>query len=58
MTKCDKLVGQRIDREKWITKCDRGYKEQEITSEVVEICYHIDIVQMRVPPYINIVAGK
>ena len=29
-------------------------KYKRITSEVVEICYHI--VQLRVPPYIHIVA--
>ena len=31
-------------------------KYKRITSEVVEICYHI--VQLRVPPYIHIDAGK
>ena len=31
-------------------------KYKRITSEVVEICYHV--VQVRVPPYIHIVAGK
>ena len=31
-------------------------KYKIITSEVVEICYHI--VQLRVPPYILIVARK
>ena len=31
-------------------------KNNRITSEVVEICYHI--VQLRVPPCIHIVAGK
>ena len=31
-------------------------KYKRITSEVVEICYHI--VQLRVPPYIHIAAGK
>ena len=31
-------------------------KYKRFTSEVVEICYHI--VQLRVLPYIHIVAGK
>ena len=31
-------------------------KYKRITSEVVETCYHI--VQLRVRPYIHIVAGK
>ena len=31
-------------------------KYKRITSEVVEICHHA--VQLRVPPYIHIVAGK
>ena len=31
-------------------------KYKRITSEVVQLCYHI--VQLRVPPYIYIVAGK
>ena len=31
-------------------------KYKRITSEVVEICFHI--VKLRVPPYIYIVAGK
>ena len=29
MTKCDKLVGKKNDREKWITKSDRDYKVRE-----------------------------
>ena len=44
------------DREKWITKCDEITKCKRTTSEVVEICFHI--VQLRVSPYIYIVAGK
>ena len=44
------------DREKWITKCDEITKYKRTTSEVVEICFHI--VQLRVSPYIYIVAGK
>ena len=31
-------------------------KYKRITREIVEICYHI--VQLRVPPYVNTVAGK
>ena len=31
-------------------------KYKRITSEVVDLCYHV--VQLRVPSYIHIVAGK
>ena len=31
-------------------------KYKRITREVVDLCYHV--VQLRVPPYIHIVAGK
>ena len=45
-------------REKWITMCERDYNVQKNYKGDSKNMLPYYIVQLRVPPYIHIVAGK
>ena len=45
-------------REKWITKCESDYNVQETYKGGSRNVLPYYIVQLRVPPYIHIVAGE